>query len=91
LSNALAESVELTYFLPGEPAPKGGYPVVVVEGGGFGCLTAPRDPASVLAKPKGGDAVSCNPSVVQDYIGYYINRLPEGMACEELKIQAPAE
>jgi hypothetical protein len=90
LLNSLSEKVEFTFFVPGEPVPKGGYPIAEIEGGGQKCLAAPKEMISVLAKVSKDATVACNPSVVREYILYGLGRGPDGLVCEEVLMQVPA-
>jgi hypothetical protein len=89
--NQLAGRVSVTYFVPGEPVPKGGYPVKKVKAESNGCLLIPKDAVSVLTKVSATETVSCSPVKAEGVTQFSLYSGPDGVVCMEPKLYVPAK
>jgi hypothetical protein len=88
--NQLTRRVSVTYFVPGEPVPKGGYPVKKVKSEANGCLLIPKYAVSVLTKVSATETVSCSPVKADGVTQFSLYDGPDGTVCLEPKLYVPA-
>lgn len=91
LYNKLATKASLTYFIPGEPVPKGGYPVRRVKPEEISCLKVSLDASSVLATTSDGETVACNWTLPDMKIQVNLSMQPSGLVCEQPVMNRPAQ
>lgn len=91
LYNQLKSKASLTYFVPGEPVPKGGYPVRRVKADQIKCIAVSGESISVLAKTSAGETVACNWSLSSAKIQVNLSAEPGGLVCRQLVINEPAQ
>jgi hypothetical protein len=88
--NQLTKRVSVTFFVPGEPVPKGGYPVKTVKAEKNGCIFIPKDTVTVLTKVTATETVSCSPVKAEGVTQFSLYSGPDGTVCLEPKFYAPA-
>jgi hypothetical protein len=91
LYNQLKTKASFTYFVPGEPVPKGGYPVRRVKADDIQCIAVPGEPLTVLATTSKGETVACNWSLPNAKVQVNLSAEPSGLVCQQLVINEPAQ
>jgi hypothetical protein len=91
LYNQLKTKATLTYFVPGEPVPKGGYPTKRVKPNAIGCIAVSGESVSVLARTSSGETVSCNWTLPDAKIQVNLSVEPNGLECRQPVMNSPAQ
>lgn len=91
LYNQLKTKASLTYFVPGEPVPKGGYPIRRVKADDIQCISVPGEPLTVLATTSKGETVACNWSLSNAKVQVNLSHEPGGLVCQQNVINEPAQ
>lgn len=90
LHNRLNTKATFTYFVPGEPVPKGGYPVRQVKADDIKCLAVTAEPVSVLATTSKGETVACNWTLPGTKVQVNLSVESSGLVCEQPVMNRPA-